>query len=253
MPKNLPLILLLTALLTAQLGCTRPALRRESQKPAPSPNDQARIDEILDRYEAAIGGKEAIAAITTYKMKGTFDLAGMRGKMEVWRKEPSKTLSMVELPRVGTLKKGFDGERYWVQTPGGTLSDASPKEVAEMERDAEVFSVGNIKRSFESMKLENKARLNGRDMNVIEGKPAKGPAEKLFFDAENGLLVRWDMARRQVDRTVFVKAHLDDYRPVSNVKVPFKIRFAFESFTFTVNLEEVVYNEPIDDAVFKKP
>src|SRR5678815_3892686 len=112
MPKNLPLILLLTALLTAQLGCTRPALRRESQKPAPSPNDQARIDEILDRYEAAIGGKEAIAAITTYKMKGTFDLAGMRGKMEVWRKEPSKTLSMVELPRVGTLKKGFDGERY---------------------------------------------------------------------------------------------------------------------------------------------
>jgi hypothetical protein len=65
--------------------------------------------------------------------------------------------------------------------------------------------------------------------------------------------VRWDMARRQVDRTVFVKAHLDDYRQVSNVKVPFKIRFAFESFTFTVNLEEVLYNEPIDDAVFKKP
>jgi hypothetical protein len=123
-----------------------------------------------------------------------------------------------------------------------------------MERDAEVYSAAKIKSEFDSMKLEYKARLNGRDMNVIEGKPAKGPAEKLFFDAENGLLVRWDMARRHPKRgTVFVKAHLENYQQVGRVKVPFKIRFAFESFTFTVNLEEVQHNVEIDDAIFKKP
>jgi hypothetical protein len=104
------------------------------------------------------------------------------------------------------------------------------------------------------MKLENKARLSGRDVYVIEGKPAKGPAEKLFFDVENGLLVRWDMARQQPKRgTVFVKVHLDNYKDVAGVKVPFDVRFAFESFNFIVKLQEMEYNVPIDDAIFRKP
>lgn len=254
MPKQSRLLLLLTSLvLTAQLSCVRSGSRGESHSAASTPNEQARIDEILQRYEDAIGGREAIASITSYKLKGTYELAGMKGRIEGWRKEPRKTLNVIEFPRLGTLKKGFDGETNWVQTPAGTFTDSSPQEVAQMERDAEVFSAGRIRSLFDSLKLENKARLNGRDVYVIEGKPAKGPAEKLFFDVENGLLVRWDMARRQPDRTVFVKAHLDNYQPVGNVKVPFKIRFAFESFNFTINLEEVQHNVPIDDAIFKKP
>jgi hypothetical protein len=91
-------------------------------------------------------------------------------------------------------------------------------------------------------------------MYVIEGKPAKGPAEKLFFDVENGLLARWDMARRQPKRgTVFVKVHLEDYRDVDGLKVPFNLRFAFESFNFTVKVDELQHNVAIDDAVFRKP
>lgn len=187
-------------------------------------------------------------------MKGTFVLSGMKGTIESWRKEPEKTLTIVEFPRIGTLKKGFDGQTRWVQTPAGTVSDSSPQEIAELARDAEVYSAGNIRSLFDSMKLENKARLNGRDMYVIEGKPAKGPAEKLFFDVENGLLVRWDMARKQAGRgTVFVKVHLDDYKDVDGVKVPFNVRFAFESFNFAVQVEELEHNIAIDDAIFKKP
>jgi hypothetical protein len=221
---------------------------------SPSPGQQAAIDEILKRYEDAIGGSQAIAEITSYKIKGTYDLPGIRGRMEGWQKEPNRRLSVIEFPGIGTLKKGFDGETMWVQTPAGTFTDDSSQEFAEMERDGEVYSAAKIKSQFDSMKLEHKARLSGREMHVIEGKPVKGPAEKLFFDVENGLLVRWDMARRHPKRgLVFVKAHLENYQQVGKVKVPFKIRLAFESFTFTVYLEEVQHNVKINDAIFKKP
>jgi len=248
-------LLLIAVLLTIQLSCAHPEPTTEP-KPvtSPSPTEQALVDQILERYEQALGGKEAIAGITSYKLRGTYELSGMTGTIESWRKEPHKTLSVIEFPRLGTLKKGFDGETYWVQTPGGTFTDSSPKEIAEMERDAEVYNVGRIKSLFESMKLENNARLSGRDVYVMEGKPAKGPAEKLFFDVESGLLVRWDMARRKANRgTVFVKVHLDDYKEVGGVKVPFKVRFAFESFKFIIRVEELEYNIAIDDAVFTKP
>ena len=248
-------LLLTTVLLTVQLSCAHPGPATESTPTAsPSPTEQAVIDQILQRYEQTLGEKDAIAGITSYKLKGTFELSGMTGTIEVWRKEPQKTLSVIQFPRLGTLKKGFDGETHWVQTPGGTFTDSGPQEIAGMERDSEVYSAGRIKSLFESMKLENKARLSGRDVYVIEGKPPKGPAEKLFFDVESGLLVRWDMARREPNRgTVFVKVHLDDYKEVGGVKVPFKVRFAFESFNFIVNVQELQHNIAIDDAVFRKP
>lgn len=247
--------LLMTVVITAQLSCARLSPSSDTHPGASaSPDEQVVIDQVLQRYEEALGGKEAIAGITSYKMKGTFELSGIRGTIEGWRKEPNKTLTVIQFPRIGTLKKGFDGEMRWVQTPAGTFSDSSPQEIAEMERDAEVYSAGKIRGIFESMKMENKARLTGRDVYVIEGKPAKGPAEKLFFDVENGLLVRWDMARRQPNRgTVFVKVHLDDYKEIGGVKVPFNVRFAFESFNFTVKVEELQHNIAIDDAVFRKP
>src|SRR5215207_1347420 len=153
--KRFRLLPLLSALvITAQLSCSRGPLT-ESPAPSPPPSEQAVVDQILQRYEQALGGKEAIDAITSQRMKGRFQLAGMTGNIEGWRKEPHKTLTVVEFPRGGTLKKGFDGESRWVQTPAGTFTDSAPQEIAELERDAEVYSVGRIKNLFESMKLES--------------------------------------------------------------------------------------------------
>ena len=246
--------LFVTLLITTSCGRLHSA-SDSGAAPSPSP-EQSKVDEILGRYETAVGGKEAIDRLTSYRMKGTFELSVLDepGKLEVWGKDPDKTLAVIEFPRIGTLKKGFDGHTRWVQTPAGTFTDNSPQEIAEMERDSEVYSASRIRSFFESMKLESKARLSGRDMYVVEGKPPTGPAEKLFFDVENGLLVRWDMARKQAQGgRVFVKVHLNDYKEVDGVKVPFNVRFSFESFSFTVNIDELEHNLAINDALFRKP
>lgn len=249
------LSLLAVIAIAMQISCTRSKTAGDAHPAvSPAPTEQDVVDKILDHYQEAVGGKDAVAKITSYRLKGTFEAGGMAGTIESWRKEPGKTLSVIEFPLLGTLKKGFDGETHWVQTPAGVFTDSNPQQIAELERDAEAYSVGKIRSLFESMKLDSRARLNGRDMYVVEGKPAKGPAEKLFFDVENGLLVRWDMARRQPKRgTVFVKVHLEDYREVAGVKTPFKVRFAFESFNFTVKVDELEPNIPIDDAIFRRP
>jgi zinc protease len=222
---------------------------------SPTPDEAAVVNEIFAHYLEAIGGKEAIEGITSYKMKGVFEIAAlqMRGTLEVLAKDPNKSLTVIQFPGFGPLRKGFDGETRWVQTPVGTFSQAGPQEMSEVERDAEVYRAGRIQNLYEKIRLDSRARLNGRDVYVIEGKPAKGPAEKLFFDVENGLLVRWDMARRQPNRTIFVRVHLNDYREIEGVKVPFNVRFAFESFDFSIKLDELQHNVPIDDAVFQQP
>jgi zinc protease len=246
----LPIVI--AVLITGQLSCSKTS---HSKTPAEREQEQAAIDEILKRYEEALGGRAAIDSIKSYKMSGRFAIANLTGNIEGWRKEPHKTLTVIEFPGHGVLKKGFDGETRWLQTPMGTFTDDdAEEEIAQLERDAEVFSAGKIKSLFYRMKLENKARLSGREVHVIEGEPERGPAEKLFFDTESGLLVRWDMARKNPKRgTVFVKVHLDDYKDVDGVKIPFKVRFAFESFNFVVQVDKLENNIQIDDAIFKKP
>jgi hypothetical protein len=249
------LCVFLGILLTWQVACSRPS-PSNGIPPTPSPDQTAIVDQILARYIEAVGGQAAIEQVKSYQAKGTFvtSISPAQGAFETWGKEPNKTLSVIEFPRLGTLKKGFDGETRWVQTPAGTFSDQSPKEMAEVERDADVYRAGKIKGLYHSMKLDSKARLSGRNVYVVEGTPVKGPAEKLFFDTDSGLLVRWDMARRDPRRgNVFVKVHLDDYREVDGVKVPCSVRFAFESLDFTIKINEVKHNVSIDDAVFKKP
>lgn len=246
--------ILLCFVVVVQIACLRSSRKEASSNSPPSPEEVALVEQIFTRYTEAVGGQKAIDRLTSYKTKGTFELAGRRGSIEIWGKDPNKNLTVIEFPVVGTVKKGFDGETQWVQTPAGTVTDSSEQEIAEVERDAEIYRAGKIKNLYEKVKLESKARLSGRDVYMIEGIPAKGPSEKLFFDVENGLLVRWDMALRHPKRgTIFVKVHLDDYKDVDGVKVPHKVRFRFESFSFTITVDELQHNVAINDAVFKKP
>lgn len=252
--KRFEFSILLCLVIIVQIACLRSSRKEAASNSPPSAEEVALVEQIFTRYTEAVGGQEAIDRVTSYKTKGTFELAGRRGSIEVWGKDPNKKLTIIEFPVVGTVKKGFDGETQWVQTPAGTVTDSSEQEIAEVERDADIYRAGKIKNLYEKVKLDRKAWLSGRDVYMIEGIPAKGPSEKLFFDVENGLLVRWDMARKHPQRgTVFVKVHLDDYKDVDGVKVPHKVRFAFESFSFTITIDELQHNVAINDAVFKKP
>lgn len=255
MSKTFLQAFLVLAILT-QSACGRLSSSVGDATPSSSPDQTAVVDQILERHQQALGGQEAIDRVTSYKAAGTFEssLLPEPGAFSSWGKEPHKTLTVIEFPRFGKLTKGFDGKNRWVQTPVGIFTDDSPKEMADLERDAEVYRAGKLRSLYYRMALEAPARLHGRDVYVIEGEPEKGPKEKLYFDKENGLLLRWDMVRRNPKRgNVFVKVHLDDYRDVDGLKVPFNVRFAFETFSFTMKLDELQHNVPISDTVFQKP
>jgi hypothetical protein len=241
--------------LLGSLNACSKYIRKPEPEPTPSP-DSAAVDRILDRYTKAIGGEEAIYKAKSYKVQGTFAITVLkvRGTFEVWGKDPDKTLSILTFPQSIVVKKGFDGETRWLQTPAGTTTGDGSNEMAEVERDADVYRGGRLKNLYQSMHLEGHALIQGHATQVIEGRPARGPSDKLFFDNETGLLLRWDMIRRNPKGgNVFVKVHLDDYRDVDGVKVPFKVRFAFESFDLIMNIDELKHNVAIDDSIFKKP
>ena len=246
--------LLLLCLLALSACIQQPA---ETPTPTSSSSDtEKQIDDIWERYLSAVGGREAIERNVSFHGKGTFttSLSTLKGSYEVWGKDPDKSLSVMTFSPSVVIKKGFDGTTRWIQTPLGTFVDESPDVMAEVERDAELYRMGKLSSLYDKLLLEPNARLHGREVYVVEGKPAQGPSDKLFFDVKDGLLLRWDMVRRNPKRgNVFVKIHLDNYTEVDGIKAPFKVRFAFESFSLTLIMDELKNNVAIDDRLFKKP
>jgi hypothetical protein len=68
------LSLIAALVITAQISCNRSKPSSEPQPAAsPTPTQDQMVNKILDRYQEAVGGKDAVAAITSYKLKGTFE------------------------------------------------------------------------------------------------------------------------------------------------------------------------------------
>lgn len=248
--------LALAAALTALCGCGGAPKRDASSPPAPSPDPAQVVGAIFDKYAEAVGGQDASDRIQTYVLKGTFEMTGRVAKLpvEIYVKRPDKSLMVVEIPRLGAVRRGRTGGVAWSQTPFAGVAEDSPNELTEVERDHDLYRAGKIRELYRAVRLEGRARLNGRDVYVVEGKPAEGPAEKMLFDVETGLLLRWDVVRRAPGRpNVFARIYLEDYGDVGGVKVPFTIRYYFEPREMVLRLGEVRHDVPLDDAMFERP
>jgi zinc protease len=251
----------LAAALTLLSGCgttPRPSATA-TPIPSPTPDQQQAAEAIFARYAEALGGQEVADRVESYLLKGHFEVTGRPVKLpvEIYVKKPDKSLMVVEIPGVGSIRRGRSGGQAWFQTPFPARARGegdSPNELAEVERDHDLYKAGRIRELYREVRLDGKARLKGRDVYVVEGRPAEGPAEKMLFDTETGLLLRWDVVRRAPGQpNVFARVYLEDYREVDGLKVPFTVRYYFEPRELVLRLDEVRHGVALDDSLFEKP
>jgi hypothetical protein len=247
---------LLAAVLPAVLCGCRGATESVAPAHSPTPDPAQAAVAIFDKYVEAVGGREAAERIETYALKGTFEMTGRPEKLpvEVYFKRPDKSLMVIDLPGLGKLRRGQSGGAGWSRSPFGDVVEGTPGELTEVERDHDIYGSADLRALYREVRLESRGRLGGRDVFVVEGRPEKGPAEKMLFDAETGLLSRWDVVRRRPGQpTVHAKVSLDDYRDVGGVRVPFTLRYFFEPRELVLRIAEARYNVPLDDAMFERP
>ena len=120
--------------------------------------------------------------------------------------------------------------------------------------DAEAFYPGRLERVFGELKLqEHEEKIDGHETDVVLGLSKSQPPVKFYFDKSSGLLVRMvhyadtplGLNPTQVD--------FADYRDIGGVKTPYRWTIARPSGAFTIQVDQVEQNVPIDDARFVKP
>jgi outer membrane lipoprotein-sorting protein len=212
------------------------------------------LDQVLDKYIAASGGRAALEKITSSQAKGTIDIpdANLSGTIELIQKAPNLASTVVELPGVGRQRDVFDGTTGWTEDPMNGVRDKSGLELAESKRAAVFGRELKLKTLYQTMTVKGREQVGGRDAIVVEAVPAEGSPVKMSFDAENGLLVKQTGTRQTPQGPLEVTVTLENYRAVDGVQHAFTIRQSTSMFTAVIQLNEIKHNVPIDDAVFKK-
>jgi zinc protease len=248
---------ILTTLILCSVIAVAAFAQAGPQKPATDGKSAAlpSVDQILDKYVQAIGGKAAIEKQTSRVSKGTFEIAafGATGTAEIYAKAPNKSASVINVAGFGVVQDGFDGKAGWAVDPQNGARDKAGAELAAAKLDAEFLKPIKIKQLYPKIVVKGKDKVGEKEVYVVEATPAESSVETWYFDTQTGLILREDSEREGPQGKQSIQSFPEDYREVDGVKIPFKLRQVTSAFTIDIKIDEVKHNVPIDDAKFNKP
>jgi outer membrane lipoprotein-sorting protein len=213
------------------------------------------VDQILDKYVAALGGRAALEKHTSRVSKGTLEIpdAGMTGSVEVSEKAPGKSLTVIDLPGVGMVREGSDGSVAWSEDPQTGLRDKAGSELADALRGSAFNPELRMKSLYKTLEVVGRETVGARATYVVLATPDAGSATRMYFDAETGLLLRQGGTRETQQGPLDIDLFIDEYRDVDGVKEAVSLRQVTPMFTMVIRLADIKHNVALDDAIFKRP
>jgi hypothetical protein len=216
--------------------------------PAPPTSDQ-----ILAKYTEALGGQAAVDKMKTLVMKGT--VTAVNGGPLPYEVEatPDKFHISVTAPQ-GAIERGFDGKAGWQKSPQGVSELGNPV-LDDLKSLLLIFRNIKLKEQFTQLRFNGRDKIGERNVLIIGGRTVDNHRERLFFDAETGLLLRRISYMETPVGVIPSQVDFEDYRDVDGVKIPFTVKVSSvePGLVSTRSYTEVKLNSAVDDSKFKMP
>jgi hypothetical protein len=244
-------------------------------------------EEVLARFEKALGGAQTLAGIRTRVSKGV--------EMEEAEKPNAVAFEMkttgdvpvagrieVTLPRGGAYVEGFDGTLAWSESrERQEMLDGFQR--MEIVRELELNPAAVLRRQYKQARVAGKIKMDarpgwdgngnatagngksdsgasaantgksGRDAYVLEATAPDGGMESFYFDAKTGLLLRRVTSYQTFLGAIPLEADYSDYRAVDGAQVALTTSWRVGGDSWAVKLDEVKNNTPVDVARFEAP
>ncbi len=210
-------------------------------------------DDLVAKYIAAAGGADAIRKITSRVMTGKILVMGSETPIQLYTKAPNKRVSVTHSPN-GDSFTAYDGSAGgWMGSTGRPARAMSAADSESASMDAEFYLPLRIKEMFTQVRRGRPEEINGAMCEVLTGTRQGRTPVRLYFDQKTGLLARMvRYTETPVGRNP-VQIDYADYRESDGVKIPFRWTLSRTNGRFTIQIDEVKNNVPIDDAKFAKP
>lgn len=228
----------------------QPAPLKETPAPA-MPSHSA--DDVLAKYVQAAGGSNTISAINTEVQKGKIALGqGVQFPVEIYLKQPGKRTVITQLPS-GTSIEVVNGNTGWSSVPNRPVRLIGSGDLQLASLDADTHFPADIKDRFTEFKVLPDEKIGSQNVTVVRAMSSSMPPLSLYFGQNSGLLLRMV---RYVDSPLGLnptQIDFSDYRDVKGARIPFQWTVAQPQGSYTIQLDQVQINVPVEDTKFVKP
>lgn len=221
-------------------------------------------DEIVDKSLAAVGGRAALAKITSRSMTGKMSIStengDIAGTIEAVQQAPNKMRRLItlDLSQFGmgsaTIEQRFDGTSGILIDSMRGNSDLAGSQLENIKNSIFPSPFLDYKERGTKIVLGGKEKVGERTVYALTMTPAAGPVTRVFIDAESYLPVRTVVTLDLPDVGPQEQtSDFSDFRDVDGIKVPFVIKGSSAIQTFTITVTKIEQNVKIDPALFAKP
>ena len=210
--------------------------------------------QIVDAYVNAIGGLEAISRAQHRHLVGEMSMpaAGMTMTMEIWQARPNKMLMVMEIPGMGEMKSGYDGQVAWSVNPMQGPRIVEGAELQQTLRQADFDANLRFEHLFPTLETVERTEMAGRPCYRVRMVAENGDEAFGCFDTETKLLLGMTSRMESEQGTIETTIEFQDYRDFGGVKMPARTVMSVMGQQMVMSVRELDTN-PIPDATFALP
>jgi hypothetical protein len=222
------------------------------QQAAAPPAPLKSVDAVLERYQRALGGADAVRKIESETRRGEIEGSGAKGKATfIAYSKPFKSLFKVTMPDGTNRVSGFDGTVSWsVTAEGASIDKDTPLE--SDRRDSDIQYALHQRDYFKLLEFAGVTDFEGRPCYWLHGTTHWGKDNNQFYDVETGLLSGYRFQSDSSSSAVVITALFQDYKSFGGPLVATTniTRAGDRKQIFTI--KSVTY-EPLADSLFDLP
>ena len=236
-------------------GCTTTPTSPSNRPPAPpAPEEVQRVQAILDRWVEALGGVAVLEKLRGLEVRAVVEVAGggPTFNLHTWQTLENFYRSELLFSNGTTLIEAYDGKVAWRRSSALGFGFVPAGELETTLRRNSIRAALNLRADYPDRRLLPDREVGGRRCHGVSLTPRTGGPERMFFDAENGRLLRAE--RWPVEGVTATEVYeFFDYRDVGGMMLSNEMKVQSPEGVYTIRRLETVPNPLVGSALWTPP
>jgi hypothetical protein len=217
------------------------------------------VDEIINKYVQAMGGKDKLKNLKTLKVTGKMEFGpGMSIPFNVYIKNKQAFRFDMTLQGLTTVQVVQGDSGYYISPfEGKKDAEKMPEDMVKESKD-QVDVAGPLvdyKDKGNTVELLGKEDMEGTDTYKLKLTEKSGDVSYIYLDAQTYYQLKETQKYKMEDKEVESEVLFSNYKTVDGITFPYTMetRQVGESRGQVMNYETIEVNGKIDESLFKWP
>ena len=142
------------------------------------------------KYIEALGGRDAIAGQKHRTTYGHFEVPaqGLTGPITIYTSAPNLVFTRIEIPGIGEITSGYDGETAWSNNPMMGPMLVEGKALDQMKQQADMYASLNPERFVKAAEVVKVTEFQGKRCYELKVTTNWDETYTEYYDVATGLL-----------------------------------------------------------------